>query len=267
VARRPTYFDKYETVAFERHDDGVLIIRLHSEGGPVKYCTKHHEEWAPAFTDVGMDRDNRVVVITGTGASFIDGMHQWDEHNKRAADKDISRWNETYMINRLLDIEAPVIGVANGPARLHAEILLLSDITLAADTSVFADDGHFWAGKVPGDGVEIVWPELLGPNRGRYFLLAGKDLSAQDALVLGVVNEVLPMAELMPRALDLAHEMATMSDLVLRYTRIRLIQRWKKLFSDASSVGYGMVLIALSDMDINDTGARGPWWVTGEPHG
>jgi enoyl-CoA hydratase/carnithine racemase len=38
----------------------------------------------------------------------------------------------------------------------------------------------------------IVWPVLLGPNRGRYFLLTGQKLSAQEVLTLGVVNEVVP---------------------------------------------------------------------------
>jgi enoyl-CoA hydratase/carnithine racemase len=46
---------------------------------------------------------------------------------------------------------------------------------------------------VPGDGMHIVYPLLLGMNRGRYFLLTGQTLDAQKALELGLVAEVLPL--------------------------------------------------------------------------
>ncbi len=81
----------------------------------------------------------------------------------------------------LLNIEAPVIAAINGPAWRHREIPLLSDIVLAADTAAFQDSAHFPNGLVLGDGMHIVMPLLLGMNRGRYFLLTGQTLSAQEA--------------------------------------------------------------------------------------
>ena len=77
----------------------------------------------------------------------------------------------------LLNIEVPVISAINGPAWRHGEIPLLSDIVLAADTAAFQDSAHFPNGLVPGDGMHIVMPLLLGMNRGRYFLLTGQTLS------------------------------------------------------------------------------------------
>ena len=59
---------------------------------------------------------------------------------------------------------------------------------------------------VPGDRVHIVWPLLLGPNRGRYFLLTGQKLSVQEALTLGVVNEVLLREKVLDRAWELARQ-------------------------------------------------------------
>jgi enoyl-CoA hydratase/carnithine racemase len=53
---------------------------------------------------------------------------------------------------------------------------------------------------VPGDGMHIVYPLLLGMNRGRYFLLTGQTLNAQKALELGLVAEVLPPDKLLGRA-------------------------------------------------------------------
>ena len=106
----------------------------------------------------------------------------------------------------LLDIEVPVIAAVNGPVNIHAEIAVLSDIVLAADHAAFADAPHFPNGLVPGDGVHVIWPYLLGRNRGRYFLLTGQRLSAQEALQLGVVSEVMPASRLLPRARELARQ-------------------------------------------------------------
>ena len=48
----------------------------------------------------------------------------------------------------------------------HSEIPLLCDVVLAADTAAFQDSGHFMSNLVPGDGVHVVYPMLLGANRG-----------------------------------------------------------------------------------------------------
>ena len=64
-------------------------------------------------------------------------------------------------------------------------------------------------GVVPGDGVQTVWPMVLGRNRARYFLLMGQKLSAQELLECGAVNEVLPKEQLMDRAWEVARYLAT----------------------------------------------------------
>ena len=56
----------------------------------------------------------------------------------------------------------PVIGAIKGPATVHAELAVLSDIVLAAEHTYFSDAPHFRFGTVPGDGVHVVWPMLLG---------------------------------------------------------------------------------------------------------
>ena len=60
------------------------------------------------------------------------------------------------MLKNLLDIEVPVIGAVNGPATVHAEIALLSDITLASENASFSDAPHVPNGVVCGGGVQIV---------------------------------------------------------------------------------------------------------------
>ena len=88
---------------------------------------------------------------------------------------------------------------------------------------------------------------VLGSNRGRYFLLTGQTLSAQDALELGVVSEVLPRAELLPRAWELAEQMAKQTDIVLRYSRVAMTLVVKRLVHDL--LGYGLALEGLGSAD------------------
>ena len=87
---------------------------------------------------------------------------------------------------------------------------------------------------------QIVWQELLGPNRGKYFLLTGQTLSAQEALELGVVNEVVPRDQLMTRAREHAEKLLALPELTRRYSRVVLNHRMKRLIHEG--LGYGLAL-------------------------
>jgi enoyl-CoA hydratase/carnithine racemase len=99
--------------------------------------------------------------------------------------------------------------------------------------------------------MHIVYPLLLGPNRGRYFLLTGQILSAQQALELGLVNEVVPREQLLPRAWELAEQLAKQPLLTLRYARVALTQELKRQMLDL--LGYGLALEGLGALDTTPT--------------
>ncbi|MEE9276868.1 MAG: enoyl-CoA hydratase/isomerase family protein, partial [Dehalococcoidia bacterium] len=136
----------------------------------------------------------------------------------------------------------------NGPAFRHAEIPLLCDIVLASDDTEIQDSAHFINGLVPGDGMHVVFPLLMGLNRGRYFLLTGQTLSAAEAQDLGLVNEVLPRGRLMARARELARELSKQPPLTLRYTRMLLTHQLKQQMH--SLLSYGLALEGLAANDL-----------------
>ena len=151
------------------------------------------------------------------------------------------------MVN-LLEIEVPIIGAVNGAALIHAEIPVMSDIVLASENATFEDAPHFPRGVVPGDGVHVIWPLLLGQNRGRYFLLTGQTLSAKEARELGVVAEVLPRDRLLPRTWELAEQLAEKADLTLRYIRVAMTLKLKRQMQDM--LGYGLAIEGLAAVDV-----------------
>ena len=247
MATLEQYADQYQNIRFERRD-GILQATFHTNGGPLQWGAGPHEEFPRAFADMGSDRENRVIIITGTGDAFSGPQGTAAGAPKRAPQQwDRTYWEGKRLLSNLLDIEVPMIAAVNGPALRHSEIPLLCDIVLAADTAAFQDSGHFMSNLVPGDGVHVVYPMLLGANRGRYFLLTGQSIPAAEAQRLGLVAEVLSPDALLPRAWELAAQIAQQSDLVLRYTRVVTTQHIKRQMQEL--LGYGLALEGLGSAD------------------
>ena len=182
------YHDRFATADVTRDDQGVVTVRMHSKGGPLKWGGPPHQELPELFNAIASDRDVRVVILTGTGDSFItlpDGPNPLAEGRGRPTVWDRLIWEGNRLVDQMLAIEVPMIAAVNGPVTVHSELAVLCDIVLAAEHTYFQDAPHFPGGLVPGDSMQVVWPMLLGPNRGRYFLLTGQELPAAEAKDLG----------------------------------------------------------------------------------
>jgi enoyl-CoA hydratase/carnithine racemase len=235
------YRDKYQYAHLERNSEGVLEVRLHTRGGSLVLDETMHQELPLLFSDIGNDADTKVILLTGTGDDWCTQVEASDWDFSKPAGWDRTYWEGRRLLQNLLDIHVPMIAAVNGPARMHAEIPVLCDIVLASQTAVFQDAAHFGSfGVVPGDGSHLVWPMLLGLNRGKYFLLTEQELSAQAAMELGVVNEVLAPADLLPRARELASMLAQRTAVTLRNTRVAINMLLRQLMQDGVSHGLAL---------------------------
>src|SRR5262249_33653210 len=116
---------------------------------------------------------------------------------------------------------------------------------LAADTVQFQDSAHFASDVVPGDGMHIVYPLLLGMNRGRYFLMTRQTLDAAEALRLGLVAELLPSDRLMARAWEHAAQLSRKPTPLLRDPRLLFTEYLRRQLHDLLAYGLAMESLAL----------------------
>jgi len=250
------YSRRYDFARITRAD-GVLEVALHTAGGRFIYSAEVQRQLAPLLFDIGQDNGNRIIILTGTDNTFCSDFDLASFERIGAVGTargwDIVLQRERRALTALMDIPVPIIAAVNGPATVHSQLAVLSDIVLASETAYFQDTSHFSVGVVPGDGEHVTWLALLGPNRGRYFLLTEQKLSARDALALGVVNEVIAPEHLMPRARELAARMVKLPPLTLRYARTVLTQRIRRDLDDG--LAYGLALAGLSAIGLGEPGS------------
>ena len=237
------YRDRYPDFALEKTDDGILLMRMHRDGGPAVWDVRTHHDIANLFNDIAGDRGVLVVIFTGTGDTF---NASWGEEHGRASFKASAEWAEEMgwygRIRNLnmLEIDAMMIAAVNGPSNIHSELPLMCDVVLASDDAYFQDAAHFPRNLSPGDGIQNIWPLVLGRNRWRYAQLMGQKITAHMAHDWGAVNEVLPKAQLMDRAWEIARYLLRLSPIVLRHTRRTFVQEFKKLA--VNDLGYAQTM-------------------------
>ena len=253
MARLEEYANRFQFVKLER-DDGILQMTLHSDGDTLQWGSGPHTELPEVFHTVGTDPETKVIIMTGAGDGFTGPAGSSATVPRRTPEQwDATFWEGKHLLGNLLNIEVPIIAAINGPALRHSELPLMSDIVLSAPHTTFQDSGHFMSGLTPGDGMHIIYPLLMGLNRGRYFLLTGQMLDAAKAQEFGLVAEVLPAEDLLPRAWELARQLAQQPRLVLRYSRVLLVHKLKQELHDL--LGYGLALEGLgSGQDYLDRG-------------
>ena len=226
------YREKYAQYFNMERSNGILQVHMHTDGGPVIYGLPIHNAWSQLWMDVGNDPDNEVLIFGGTGDKWIAGfdpeMSSQPLHELPADAfydqiySDATKLLEAFIFN----IDIPTIACINGSG-LHTEFALLCDITLCAEHAELFDP-HFKFGVVPGDGQGLTFQELMGPKRAAYYLYTSDTITAEMAKEMGLVNEVLPLDDLLPRAQEIAGKIMQKPRAIRRMTSAVLRRQWKQ---------------------------------------
>src|ERR1700745_3691555 len=205
----PAYASSYENLAFTRDDDGVLVLRFHTNGGPITFTGRTHSDSPAALEQISLDHDNKALVITGSGDVFmnqIDGPSLGEIFKPAVWEK--IRVEGAKVLQRLIELPFPVVGVANGPATVHSEYLLLADIHIASERATYGDTAHPGFAITGGDGLHVVWGEVAGTARAKWLLWTGEQIDAQTALQWGIVSEVVSHERALERGIEIARSLA-----------------------------------------------------------
>jgi enoyl-CoA hydratase/carnithine racemase len=244
----PPYFDKFKNLAFSRDEDGVLVMRFHTDDGPIVFTGETHQDLPVALEEIALDPQNKALVLTGTGDSFmdqIDGPSLGEIFKPLAWEK--TRSEGARVLQRFLELPMPMVGVANGPAIVHSEYLLLSDIHIASERATYGDYPHPAFGITGGDGVHVVWEEIAGSARTKWLLWTGESIDAQTALQWGVVNEVVPHDRAVDRGIEIAKTLAAKPALYRSMQKQTLNMNLRRRI--LTDVPFGMALEGLTAAD------------------
>lgn len=209
----------------ERRPDGVLWVTLDRPERRNAISPEMHAELTPLFRRIADDRETRVVVLTAAGekafcvGADFGGMQDNLEAGAYADGFPELMIGSAQLVRAQLAVPQPMISAINGDAiGLGATLALFCDITLMADHARLADP-HVNAGLVAGDGGAILWPMLMGLNRGKEFLLTGDMMDAAEAHRLGLVNHVHPAADLAAAADALATRLAHGPQVAIQFNK------------------------------------------------
>lgn len=197
-----------EIIKIER-DGAVAILRLNRPDQLNALTTEMIAGYVDVLDTVDADNDVRAVVVTGAGRAFcagadLSGGADTFNHNDEQAHRDRGG-----ILNlRIFEMTKPMIAAINGPAvGLGATQTLPMDIRIASETAkigfVFARRG------IVADGCASWFlPRVVGVSKALEWTMSGRVFGAQEALDAGLVRDVLPPDQVLPKALELAHEIA-----------------------------------------------------------
>jgi enoyl-CoA hydratase/carnithine racemase len=243
------YFAAYPSVKLTRDAQGVLVVELHTNGGPLTFTAPDHTDLVDAFYRIAQDRANQIVILTGTGGDFIPAI----DFSSFGNVGDPGVWSQVHdegvqILENLANIRVPVIAAIEGRAAVHSEYALLADVIVAGEGATFNDLPHFAGGIVPGDGIFTLWSYRAGAGRAEAFLLNPQPLTAQTAQQWGVVAEIVPNGKALARARELASLYLKAPEVTRRNTRAHFIQPLKERI--VREVGYGLSLEGASAADL-----------------
>jgi len=231
----------YENIIFEK-EENIAIITFNRPEAMNALNNKTRAEFAQAIAEVTADDEIKVLILTGNGKAFVAGS-------------DIKEFNKTtpfmaHNIQRLGEmvekLPKPTIAAVNGFCLGGGcEIAMGCDIIIASEKAKFGQT-EINIGIIPGGGGTQRLQRLIGVCRAKELIFTGDIITAAEADRIGLVNRVVPMDELMPKAKELAKKIALKSAAALKLAKQAVNYGMQAPLESGLKYEYEMYALALS---------------------
>jgi 2-(1,2-epoxy-1,2-dihydrophenyl)acetyl-CoA isomerase len=199
--------------------DGVATLALARPEARNALSAQMKDELTAAAAQVAADDAVRAVVLTGAGGVFCAGGDLRNMQDARAG-MTVEGWRERMrslhpLIRTLLELDKPLVAAVDGAAYgAGFSLALMADFVLASPRARFCLS-FMRVGLVPDFGALYSLPRVVGVQRAKELMLSAREVSADEALKLGIAMDVVPADDLLPRAQALARSFTGASPLAV----------------------------------------------------
>ena len=186
-----------------KREDGILEVTMKTGEHPMNWSGMAHRAMSQLTRVISLDHENEILIWTHKGPNWMQDSdpNGWQKYGEERFQHQY--FDDTNLIkNMIFDLEIPTIAAMQGPG-FHWDSAILCDITVISDDCKF-DDPHLHYGLVPGDGMGMLLQHFLGTKRGAYYMYTSRQFTAQQALEMGWVSEVVPKGTVLDRAWEIA---------------------------------------------------------------
>jgi enoyl-CoA hydratase len=243
------YASLYPSFSYDRPVDGVLRITFDGPGLN-SVSPDAHREIADIWLTVDRDREVRVAILQGAGKGFssggsfelLDGII-----NDYAIRTRVMREARDLVWN-VINCSKPIVSAIHGPA-VGAGLVagILADVSIVGRTARIID-GHTRLGVAAGDHAAVCWPLLAGMAKSKYYLLTCDTLTGEEAERIGLVSLCVDDDQVHARALDVATQLAGMSQSAIRWTKHSL-NHWYRQAGPAFDASLGLEFFGFGGPD------------------
>jgi len=210
----------YEEIIYEKYN-GVAKVTINRPDRHNAFTPLTVSELINAFADARDDSSIGVIILTGAGdKAFCSGGDQSVRgHGGYVGTDEIPRLNVLDLQRLIRTIPKPVISMVAGYAIGGGHVLhIVSDLTIAADNAVFGQTGPKVGSFDAGYGAGLL-AEMVGQKRAREIWYLCRQYSAEEAYEMGMVNKVVPLADLEKETLQWCEEILEKSPTALRFLK------------------------------------------------
>ena len=212
----------YQNLIVEK-ENGIAIVYINRPQAMNAMNDAAYAELLLAFQDIEKDDQVRAVIITGSGEkSFVAGTDITNMAKMNAVEARTFATTLKKTFDLISNLPKPVIAAVNGYAfGGGAELAMAADIILASENARFGQL-EINVGIIPGSGGTQRLQRLIGINKAKELIYTGNIIDAKTAYEMGMLNKVVPLADLMKEAKALANKMLEKSSVILALAKLAI---------------------------------------------